>query len=137
MKWNKEKPTFRNQTREKCKLNVADWVNQLGSCRVEGGVRGQRPCDAYAIWILVLYYKILSGEQVLNCNKKFLLHKSTNKSLSYVSTPCTHSSFLISAWLTTIVSLVSGLFWVIISEKVTLREKCPNSEFFWSFFSRI
>ena len=105
-----EIPTFRNQTRAKCKLNVAEWVNQLRSCGVEGGVKGQRPCKAYTILILVLYYKILFGEQVLNCSKKFIFHKSTYKSPSYVSTPCTHLSFLISACLTTIVSPVSALF---------------------------
>ena len=36
-------PTFRNQMRVQCKLNVAEWVNQLGSCEDEGGVEGQRP----------------------------------------------------------------------------------------------
>ena len=29
--------------RVKCKLNVAEWVNQLGPCGVEGGVEGQGP----------------------------------------------------------------------------------------------
>ena len=37
-------PTFRNQMRVKCKLKVAEWVNQLGSCEEKGGVEGQRPC---------------------------------------------------------------------------------------------
>ena len=35
-------PTFRNQMQVKCKLNDAEWVNQLGSCGVEG--QRQRPC---------------------------------------------------------------------------------------------
>ena len=36
--------TFRNQMRVKCKLNVAERVNQLGSCEDKDGVEGQRPC---------------------------------------------------------------------------------------------
>ena len=36
-------PTFRNQMRVKCKLNAAEWVNQLGSCEIEDGVEGQKP----------------------------------------------------------------------------------------------
>ena len=48
------------------------------------------------IWALVLYRKILFGEQ-LNCSKAFLFNKLIYKSLSHVSTPCIHPSFLISA----------------------------------------
>ena len=39
-KCNTEIRTFRNQMRVKCKLKVAEWVNQLESCEEKGGVEG-------------------------------------------------------------------------------------------------
>ena len=67
------------------------------------------------IWDLVLYCKILLGEQIRNCFKKFIFHESTYKSPSYTSTSCCHSLFQFD-W--------QPLYFCIVF-------------FFWSVFSRI
>ena len=45
------------------------------------------------IWTLILHCKILLGEQIQSCFKKFIFHESTYKSPSYASTPCSYLSF--------------------------------------------
>ena len=55
--------------------------------------------------------------------KAFLFNKLIYKSLSHVSTPCSTPSLLISAWLTTIVSPLSALFW-----QKNVRESQPACE---------
>ena len=121
-------PTFRNEMRVKCKLNVAEWVNQLGSCRVEGGVKGQRLCKVSIFGALVLD---LLKDLVLRINaqlqQKYLFHKSRYKSPSYVSPPCTHSSFLISA----IVSQASALFCIFI--EISHQHGCSPVNFLHIF----
>ena len=101
------------------------WASQPG---VRTSKRGPEPkaLKAYTIWALVLYWKTIFGEQIHNCSKIFLFNKLIHKSLSYASTRCIHPSFLISAWLTTILSSVSALFYRKMLEKVNLLLKTAH-----------
>ena len=90
-----------------------EWANQLGSL---GAFKptpkwswGSKPLCTFAVWALVLYWKILFGEQIGNCSKVFLFNTLIYKSPSDASTSRIHSPFLISTWLTTNVSPVGIL----------------------------
>ena len=69
------------------------------------------------------------GNKFTTVTKNFFYMNQPMNLPSYVSTPYTHSSLVISAWLTII------LFPVRMSDNVRLREKRPYSEFFWYVFS--
>ena len=101
------------------------WASQPGVRTSKRGP-GPKALKAYTIWALVLYWKTIFGEQIHNCNKIFLFNKLIYKSLSYASTRCIHPSFLISAWLTTILSSVSALFYRKMLEKVNLLLKTAH-----------
>ena len=126
-----EMPTFTNQMRVKRELNFAEWANQLGSWRAlsppppPSWVEGQRPCKLMLFGPLVLW-KILFEEQIGKYSKVFLINKLTYKLPSYASAPCIHPSFLISVWLTAIVSPVSALFCRRMPEKVNLSVKTAH-----------
>ena len=125
-----EMPTFTNQMRVKRELNFAEWANQLVSWRAlslpQVGSRAKGPASLCYLGPLVLYCKILFGEQIGKYSKAFLINKLTYKLLSYASAPCIHPSFLISVWLTTIVSPVSALFCRRMPEKVNLSVKTAH-----------
>ena len=95
-----EMPTFTNQMRVKRELNFAEWANQLVSWRAlslpQVGSRAKGPASLCYLGPLVLYCKILFGEQIGKYSKAFLINKLTYKLLSYASAPCIHPSFLIS-----------------------------------------
>ena len=119
--------TFTNQMRVKSELNFAEWTNQLVSWRAlslpQVGSRAKGPASLCYLSPLELYCKILFGEQIGKYTKTFLISKLTYKLSSYASAPCIHPSFLISVWLTTIVSPVSALFCRRMPEKVNLSVK--------------
>ena len=125
-----EMPTFTNQMRVKRELNFAEWANQLVSWRAlslpQVGSRAKGPASLCYLGPLVLYCKILFGEQIGKYSKAFLINKLTYKLLSYASAPCIHPSILISVWLTTIVSPVSALFCRRMPEKVNLSVKTAH-----------
>ena len=104
-----ETPRFRNQMRIKCELSFAECSNQPD---VRNSKRGpeSKALKTYTTSALVLYWKILLGEQIHNWSKAFLFNKLIYISPSNASAPCIHPPFLISAWLTTILSPVSALF---------------------------
>ena len=93
-------PTFRNQMRVKCELSLAEWANQLGSLdefkSPPKWSRWSKPLYAFAVWALVLYWKIFFGEPMHNCSKLFLFNELICKSPSDASASGIHPSFLIS-----------------------------------------
>ena len=122
-------PTFRNQMWVKYKLKYKlCWVGRPARrYGLQKGSRNIGPKDS-TIWALVLYWKILFGEQI-NCSKGFLFNKLIYKSLSHVSTPCIHPSFLISAYLTTTASPENV-------KNVRMAEKCQRkSTCLWRLLS--
>ena len=66
------------------------------SVRTSEKGQGSKTMKAYSIWAVVLYWKILSGDQTHNCSKAFLFNQLTYKSPSYNSTNCIQPPFLIS-----------------------------------------
>ena len=72
-------PTFRNQMRVICKISFAEWGNQP-DVSTSKGVPGSKALKAYINWALVLFWKILLGEQIHNCSKAFHFNKLTDKS---------------------------------------------------------
>ena len=101
------------------------WASQPGIRTSKWGP-GPKALKAYTIWALVLYWKIIFGEQIHNCSKIFLFNKLIYKSPSYASTRCIYPSFLIAAWLTTILSSVSALFYRKMLEKANLLLKTAH-----------
>ena len=81
-------PTFRNQIRVKCELNIVELVKGLVSWGGVGGGTLELPkidrgskALGYPIWTLALNWKILFGEQIHNCSKSFLFNKLTENPL--------------------------------------------------------
>ena len=111
--------------RMKCELSFAECGNQP-DIRTSKRGPGSKALKAYTTWVLVLYWKMLFGQQIHNCSKAFLFNKLTFNSPTNASTPCIYSSFLVSVRLTTIVSPVSALFCRKISEKVSLPLKTAH-----------
>ena len=123
--FNAEMPTIRNQMQLKCELSFAECGSQP-DVRTSKRGPGSKALKAYTTWALVLYWKMLIGEQIHNYSKAFLSNKLTFNSPSNVSTLCIHPSFLVSARLATIVSPVSAIFCRKISEKVSLPLKTDH-----------
>ena len=115
-------PTFRNQMRVKCGISFAEWGNRPG-VSASKRVPGSKTLKAYTNWTVVLYWKILFGEQILNCSKTFHFNILTYKScFSFF-----HSSALPQFRLTeNLVSPVSALFCRKMSEKVSLPVKASH-----------
>ena len=112
-------PTFSNQMRMKCKLNIAEWVKQLGSCEDKGGVEAQRPCKL----TLLLYCTISQYDTV----RSYLENKFTtvSKNLFSMNEPIT---------------LFHTLQLLALTRHFRLTEShCISALylFFWSVFSRI
>ena len=117
------KPTHRCQLLEtKCEISFAECGNQP-DVSTSKRVPGSKAPKAYTNWALVLYWKILFGEQIHNCSKVFHFNKLTYKSCFNSSI---HPSFPISARMRTIVSPVSALFCRKISEKVSMPVKTTH-----------
>ena len=99
-------PNFRNKIQGKCELNFAKWVSQFrspwkgptphASCKWGQGPKLLQP---FAIYALVLFWKLLFENQIHDCSKAFLFSKLNCKCPSYASTPDIHPFFVISAWL--------------------------------------
>ena len=72
-------PTFRNQMQVKCGISFAEWGNRAG-VSASKRVPGSKALKAYTNWAVVLYRKILFGEQIHNCSKAFHFNILTYKS---------------------------------------------------------
>ena len=115
-------PTFRNQMQVKCGISFAEWGNRAG-VSASKRVPGSKALKAYTNWAVVLYWKILFGEQIHNCSNAFHFNILTYKSCFNSF----HSSALPqSARLRTIVSPVNALFCRKMSEKVSLPVKTTH-----------
>ena len=75
------------------------WLKRPPKCG-----RGSKSLRAFAVWALVLYWKILFREQIHNFCKVFLFNNLIYKFPSYASYSDIHPPVLISTWLTIKVS---------------------------------